>query len=69
MAENKKSFEEALAELELIVEKLEKGECGLDESISLYESGIKLSADCSKLLTEARNKILTLSDAEVENDA
>ena len=69
MAENKKSFEEALAELELIVEKLEKGECGLDESISLYERGIKLSADCSNLLTEARNKILTLSDAEVENDA
>ena len=67
MSDNNKSFEQTLSELEEIVAKLEKGECGLDESIALYETGVKLSAECSKRLENARCKIITLTDAKGEN--
>ena len=63
------NFEETLSELEAIVDKLEKGGCSLDESIALYERGINLSANCAKLLENARNKILTLTQVKEENDA
>ncbi len=57
-----KTFESILKELEKTVEKLESGECGLDESLKLYTDGIKLSAECKKRLETARAKIETLSD-------
>ncbi len=50
-------FEEALAKLEKIVEKLESGELSLEESITKYEEGIKLSKACSKKLKDAREKV------------
>ena len=56
------SFEENLKDLEKIVERLESGECGLDESLKLYSDGIKLSSECKKALEEARQKIEQLSD-------
>ena len=56
------SFEENLKNLEKIVERLESGECGLDESLKLYSDGIKLSRECKKALEEARQKIEQLSD-------
>ena len=56
------SFEENLKNLEKIVERLESGECGLDESLKLYSDGIKLSSECKKALEEARQKIEQLSD-------
>ena len=45
-------FEAALAELETIVEKLEKGAVALEESIKIYERGEALKAHCDKLLEE-----------------
>lgn len=57
-----KSFENNLKELEMIVQKLESGECGLDESIELYTNGIKLSAECKKQLETVRQKIEQISD-------
>jgi len=51
------SFENNLKNLEKIVEKLESGECGLDESIKLYTDGVKLSAECKQQLETARQKI------------
>lgn len=66
MASEKIDFEASLAELSLIVEKLESGECTLEESVTLYEQGIKLSERCSKALSVAKQKILTLTDAESE---
>ncbi len=56
------SFESNLKNLEMIVEKLESGQCGLDESLKLYTDGVKLSADCKKQLESARQKIENLSD-------
>jgi len=47
------SFEEALHKLESIVKKLEDPEVALEESIELYEEGMKLSKFCSETLEEA----------------
>jgi len=53
----KKRFEEALQELENIVQRLEDGNLSLDESLALFEGGIKLSRLCSQRLDEAEKKI------------
>lgn len=68
MAVNKKtaSFEEALNRLEEIVAQLENGDCPLEEAMKLYEEGIGLSALCGKRLDKARQKIVTLQEAEEE---
>ena len=51
------SFEAALKQLEEIVGKLEKGELTLEESLALYEEGIRLSRLCHAKLEEAEGKI------------
>ncbi len=51
------SFEEALAELEAIVEKLERGDALLDESISIYQRGAELKAHCEGKLKNAQLKV------------
>lgn len=55
-------FEDIIKELELIVSKLESGECGLDESIELYSKGSKLSAAAKTRLEEAKQKLENLND-------
>ena len=50
-------FEEALARLEEIVRLLEQGESTLDESLTLFEEGVKLARFCSNKLDEAEGKI------------
>ena len=50
-------FETALAELETIVEKLEKGNVALEESIALYERGELLKKRCEALLSDAEMRI------------
>ena len=42
-----KTFEENLTELEVIAQKMEKGDLSLDEAISEFEKGIKLSKECT----------------------
>jgi exodeoxyribonuclease VII small subunit len=51
------SFEKAVAELEGIVARLERGDVALDESIAIYERGEALKKHCEKLLTAAENRI------------
>jgi len=51
------SFERALAELETIVENLERGEVPLEESISLYERGEALKAHCEARLKAAEMRV------------
>jgi exodeoxyribonuclease VII small subunit len=61
------SFEEALQQLEQIVQKLEKGELPLEESLRLYEEGIRLSRLCHGKLEEAEGKIeMLMKDARGE---
>jgi exodeoxyribonuclease VII small subunit len=50
-------FEAALKELETIVAKLERGEVGLEESISIYERGEALKSHCEMLLKKAELRI------------
>ncbi len=66
MAETK-TFEEQLAELEEIVRRLEQGRVSLDESLSLFERGVKLTKSCQKILdtAEKRVKILVSEDGEI----
>jgi len=50
-------FEKALAELEAIVQRLEKGDVALDESIRIYERGEALKQRCEALLREAEARV------------
>ena len=50
-------FEQAMARLETIVSELEKGELSLDESLKIFEEGIKLSKTCLKMLDDAERKV------------
>ena len=61
-----KSFENKLKALETIVEKLESGQYGLDESLQLYSDGVKLSVECKNELENARQKIEQISDCTGE---
>jgi exodeoxyribonuclease VII small subunit len=51
------SFEDALKELEQIVDKLEKGTVGLEESIAIYARGEALKTHCNELLRNAEQRI------------
>jgi exodeoxyribonuclease VII small subunit len=50
-------FEQAMARLEAIVGELEKGDLPLDESLKIFEEGIRLSKNCLKVLEEAERKV------------
>ena len=54
------TFEQALGELEQVVQKLERGELPLEESLRLYEEGIRLSRLCHGKLEEAEGRIEVL---------
>ena len=53
-------FEQAMARLEVIVEELEKGDLPLDESLKIFEEGIRLSKNCLRVLEEAERKVEVL---------
>lgn len=64
--ENKKNFEESLARLEEIVKVLENGDVALNESLSLFEEGIKLSKYCEAELKNIEGKAAKiLEDSKV----
>jgi exodeoxyribonuclease VII small subunit len=54
------SFEEQLTALESVVERLERGELSLEDSVRLFEEGMKLSDACKKELEAAEGKIQLL---------
>ena len=61
------TFELALQQLEQIVQKLEKGELPLEDSLKLYEQGIRLSRLCHGKLEEAEGRIeVLMKDARGE---
>jgi exodeoxyribonuclease VII small subunit len=55
-------FEEALAELESLVETLESGELPLEESLKTFERGVELTRNCQKALDDAEQKVRILSN-------
>ena len=61
----KKKFEEALEELEKVVEQLESGELSLEGSLAAFEEGVRLVKYCNQKLTEVERKIeLLVKDKE-----
>ena len=68
MAAKKLNFEEAMARLSQIVEKLERGEESLENSMKLFEEGAKLSAQCYQILEKAQQKVKELTAVEEETE-
>lgn len=62
MTNKAQTFEKSVQELDTIVEKMESGELSLDESLKLFEKGVKLTRSCQKILTQAEAKIESLMD-------
>jgi len=54
------TFEEALAQLQKLVEELESGDGSLEESLARYEQGMKLAAYCNELLDKAELRVQEL---------
>ncbi len=55
------SFEDAMKELESVVDRLERGEVALDASISLYERGAALKKRCEDELARAEEKVAAIT--------
>lgn len=62
------SFEKKLTRLEEIVQKMESGEMALDESLKLFEEGVKLSKDCNTELNQAEQKVKKLVGVDAEGE-
>lgn len=60
MAEEKRTFEQAMGRLEEIVKRLEQGDAPLEEALTLFEEGIRLLGGCSAQLDSAEQKVRKL---------
>lgn len=63
-------FEEAMQELEKIANDLEKGDLSLEESVTKFEEGMKLSKQCNDMIEKAEKKITILlqKDGKIEEE-
>ncbi len=61
-------FEKSIAELEIIVTQLERGELSLDESLKQFEAGITLARQCQEILNEAEQKVEILSSVNASTN-
>ena len=57
-----KTFEQSMTRLEEIVSLLERGDAPLEEAMTLFEEGAKLSAQCSAMLDKAEQKVSMLEN-------
>ncbi len=64
--ENDLTFEQSLEELEILVDKLERGQLTLDESLETFENGMKLARVCTQKLTKSERKIEKLIEKNGE---
>ncbi|ADD68666.1 exodeoxyribonuclease VII, small subunit [Denitrovibrio acetiphilus DSM 12809] len=65
------NFEKKIKNLEEIVEKLESGELDIEETLELFQDGMKLGKDCRKMLDEIEekvNKVLSAEGSKVETE-
>ena len=63
----KMTFEDAMNELENLVDSLDKGDVSLDEAISAYDRGSQLKDHCQKKLNEAKMKVETIQSSGESN--
>ena len=61
---DKMTFEEAMNELENLVESLDKGDVSLDQAIAAYDRGSQLKDHCQKKLNEAKMKVETIQSSD-----
>ena len=61
------TFEDAMKELESLVESLDKGDVSLDEAIAAYDRGSQLKDHCQKKLNEAKMKVETIQSSGESN--
>lgn len=61
------TFEEALGQLEKIVNALESGNAPLDDSLALYEEAVKLVKLCNEKLDLAEQKVKILTESDISN--
>ena len=61
-------FEQALAELEQLVETMERGDLSLQESLKSFERGIALTRHCQELLQAAEQKVAMLSNPAADSE-
>lgn len=59
-------FEQSLADLEALVERMEGGDLALEESLALFERGIRLTRECQGALKEAEQKVQILLNQDGE---
>jgi exodeoxyribonuclease VII small subunit len=69
MSEKSQTFEASLQELEKIVRRLEDGDLPLEESLKLFEKGVRLSRECQERLNRAERRIEVLLKDEDGNPA
>ena len=62
------NFEESMKDLELIVEKLEKGEQNLEKSLQLFEDGVEISKKLNDQLKNAEKKVSELMNISKESN-
>lgn len=67
MSQKSQTFENSLASLEKIVRQLEDGDLSLEESLKLFEDGVKLSRECQERLNQAERRIEVLLKDEDGN--
>ena len=63
----KMTFEDAMKELENLVDSLDKGDVSLDEAIAAYDRGSQLKDHCQKKLNEAKMKVETIQSSGESN--
>lgn len=62
-------FENKLKRLEEIVKKMEQGDLELDESLKLFEEGVKLTKECQDHLSQAEQKVKILTGLDANGNA
>lgn len=66
MAQTNVTFEEAIREIETIVQKLEQGDVPLEKAIEYFQEGIKLSQICKEKLTKVEKQMTTILNEQGE---
>jgi len=66
--EEKRTFEQALSDLEGHVRKLDSGELALEDSLTTFEAGVRLVRECSELLDDAEQRVTELTETPAEGE-
>ena len=67
-SDDKLTFEEAMAELDELVSRMEDGELSLDDSLKAFERGVMLTRQCQQALSQAELRVQALTDANTLED-